>query len=107
MQLQSTINEKYCPPNGVILGSSMSGLLALIMTLDIIYVTHHQEHKSNSEYEQCSQDPNGGVYIDTYVDDVYAIIHGEDHKLVDKIKLYQSNIQNYFDSNSLKINMGK
>ena len=83
-------------------GSILSGIFAMIFTLDIHKITHPINHKIFNEYYSC-HNPKSIIYVD----DVYSIIQTKNDDIWSHIKKYIENMQNYFNGNQLVINVDK
>merc|ERR1711895_357235 len=55
----------------------------------------------------CTKQKEGGASIESYVDDIYGIIVGDDYNIKDKIIEYLKKMKTYFNQNKLKINLDK
>ena len=89
-------------PYSVAQGSILSGVFAMIFTLDIHKITHPINHKKFNEYYFC-HNPKSIIYVD----DVYSIIQTKNDDIWSYVKKYIENMQNYFNGNQLIINVDK
>ena len=99
--------SRYNIDAGVLQGSSASGTCALIYTLDVFNITHEEKHQNHSEYNQCTNSIEGGATIESYVDDIYGVVCGNDKNIKDRIINYLKKMKAYFNQNRLKINLDK
>ena len=86
----------------VIQGSTMSGLLFQIYTLDAMHIFHDTEHNAitDRKYKATS--------IKIYVDDLFPLIIAEHNEnLTNKIKTQIKDINKYMDNNKLSVNIPK
>ena len=83
-------------------GSVSSGLLYLIFTLDMAMQTHNLKHNNHSEYSKCLNH-----FMNTYVDDCFALIRTENNNLWQKIEEYIVKMNLYYINNELQINVSK
>ena len=89
-------------PYSVAQGSILSGVFAMIFTLDIHKITHPINHNNVNEYYFCNN-PKSIIYVD----DVYSIIQTKNDDIWSHVKKYIENMQNYFNGNQLVINVDK
>ena len=89
-------------PYSVAQGSILSGIFAMIYTLDIHQITHPNNHNNFNEYYSC-QNPKSIIYVD----DVYSIIQTKNSDIWSHVKKYLELMQNYFNGNQLVINVDK
>ena len=69
-------------PYSVAQGSILSGIFAMIFTLDIHKITHPINHKIFNEYYSC-QNPKSIIYVD----DVYSIIQTKNYDIWSHINI--------------------
>ena len=89
-------------PYSVAQGSILSGLFAMLYTLDIHKINHPINHNNFNEYNNC-ENPKSLVYVD----DVYCIIQTKNEDIWNHIKKYIEIMQRYFNGNQLVINVDK
>ena len=89
-------------PYSVAQGSILSGIFAMIFTLDIHQITHTVNHNNFNEYYNC-ENPKSLIYVD----DVYSIINTKNNDIWAHIKKYIDLMQKYFNGNKLVINVDK
>ena len=87
---------------GVCQGSTLSGLLYLIYTLDITATNHIKNHKNNLSEKQCTRAKSAA-----YVDDVYGVVVAEEEQIWNSAKNYINSLNNYFKNNKLINNIKK
>merc|ERR1712055_597362 len=89
-------------PYSVAQGSILSGIFAVIFTLDIHKISHSQNHNKFNEYYSCKNPKNI-----VFVDDVYTIIQTKNYDVWPHVKKFIQKMENYFDGNKLVINVNK
>merc|ERR1712055_185261 len=89
-------------PYSVAQGSILSGIFAMLFTLDLHQITHPINHNIFNEYYSCNN-PKSIIYVD----DVYSIIQTKNNDIWSHIKKYLEQMQNYFNGNHLVINVDK
>merc|ERR1712055_269213 len=87
---------------GVCQGSTLSGLLYLIFTLDITSTGHTKNHQNNISEKNCTAPKSTA-----YVDDVYGIIKAPEDQIWEKTQQYINKLNNYFKNNKLINNIKK
>ena len=83
-------------------GSILSGIFAMLFTLDIHKVSHSINHQNFNEYYQC-ENPKNLIYVD----DVYTIVQTKNDDVWPEVRKFISNMENYFEGNKLVINVDK
>ena len=87
-------------------GSILSVVFYNIFTLDIPFIPHklpaQLSHNSHYEYFKCKN-----PFLVSYIDDLFAVIEGDDNNIWIKIKEYITTMKDYYTSNKLKINIDK
>ena len=96
----STINKSK--NIGVCQGSTLSGLLYLIFTLDICSTNHSKKHENNISEKNCSKPKSSA-----YVDDIYGIIIANEDQIWKESLKYINNLNKYFKNNKLINNITK
>ena len=89
-------------PYSVAQGSILSGIFAMLFTLDIHQITHPINHNNFNEYYYCNN-PKSIIYVD----DIYSIIQTKNDDIWSHVKKYIELMQNYFNGNQLVINVDK
>ena len=87
-------------------GSILSVVFYNIFTLDIPFIPHklpaQLSHNSHYKYFKCKN-----PFLVSYIDDLFAVIEGDDNNIWIKIKEYITTMKDYYTSNKLKINIDK
>merc|ERR1712055_1058278 len=89
-------------PYSVAQGSILSGIFAMLFTLDIHKVSHSINHQNFNEYYHC-ENPKNLIYVD----DVYTIVQTKNDDVWPEVRKFISNMENYFEGNKLVINVDK
>ena len=104
IEINSQQSEKLITgPISVSQGSILSGLLYIIMTLDMYAQTHKIKHQDHAEYINCKN-----TEVNVYVDDTYGIvITNKNENIWNKIVQFIMMMESYYISNKLVINVDK